>query len=140
MYSYEPPHMAEQKQDDQLELTYSSYVRTRDVALKTCKKRWTIGKSGEWGSGISVIPARHDDDDKAVMFARVQADKFRSWYVHWLKWSLAENVIRWRYICCCLYFWQAGSKHCNNDWPERGIYRKITFISSYSLRVSWSTD
>ena len=28
MYSYGPPHMAVQKQDDQLELTYSNYVRT----------------------------------------------------------------------------------------------------------------
>ena len=35
MYSYEPRHMAEQKQDDQLEHTYSSYVRIRDVARKT---------------------------------------------------------------------------------------------------------
>ena len=35
MYSYGPPHMAEQKQDDQLEHTFSSYVRIRDVALKT---------------------------------------------------------------------------------------------------------
>ena len=39
MYSYGPPHMAKQKQDDQLEHTYSSYVRIRDVALKTCQKR-----------------------------------------------------------------------------------------------------
>ena len=36
MYSYGPPHMAELKQDDQREHTYSSYVRIRDVALKTC--------------------------------------------------------------------------------------------------------
>ena len=28
MYSYGPPHIAKQKQDDQLELTYSSYVKT----------------------------------------------------------------------------------------------------------------
>ena len=28
-----------QKQDDQLEHTYSSYVRIRDVALKTCQRR-----------------------------------------------------------------------------------------------------
>ena len=52
-----------QKQDDQLEHTYSSYVRIRDVALKTCQKRWTIGRSGERGSGISMLAARHDDDD-----------------------------------------------------------------------------
>ena len=33
------PHMAEQGQDDQLEQTYSSYVRIRDVALRTCQRR-----------------------------------------------------------------------------------------------------
>ena len=63
MYSYVPPYMAEQKHDDQLEHTYSSYVRIRDVSLKTCQRRWTIGRSGERGSGISVLEARHDDDD-----------------------------------------------------------------------------
>ena len=63
MYSYGPPHMAKQKQDDQLEHTYSSYVRIRDVALKTCQKRWMIGRSGERGSGISMLAAQHDYDD-----------------------------------------------------------------------------
>ena len=58
--------MAEQKQDDQLELTYSSYVRTQDVTLKTCQRRWIIGRSGERGSGISVLAARHDDDDDDI--------------------------------------------------------------------------
>ena len=42
--------------------TFSNYVRIRDVVQKTCLRRWTIGKSGERGSGISVLPARHDDD------------------------------------------------------------------------------
>ena len=55
--------MTEQKQDDQLEHSYSSSVRIRDVALKTCQSWWTIGRSGERGSGISVLAARHDDDD-----------------------------------------------------------------------------
>ena len=55
--------MAEQKQDDQLEHTFSNYVRIWDVVQKTCRRRWMIGKSGERGSGISVLPARHDDDD-----------------------------------------------------------------------------
>ena len=55
MYSYGPPHMAKQKQDDQLEHTYSSYVRIRDVALKTCQKRWMIGRSSERGSGIMMM-------------------------------------------------------------------------------------
>ena len=63
MYSYGPPHMAVQKQDDHHEHTFSNYVRIRDVVQKTCQKRWTIGKSSGRGSGISVLPARHDDDD-----------------------------------------------------------------------------
>ena len=43
--------------------TFSNYVRIRDVVQKTCRRRWPIGKSGERGSGISVLPARQDDDD-----------------------------------------------------------------------------
>ena len=60
------PHIAELKQDDQLEHTYSSCVRIRDVTQKTCLRRWMIGKSGERESGISVLAARHDDDDYEV--------------------------------------------------------------------------
>ena len=63
MYSYGPPHMAVQKLDDQHEHTFSSYVRIRDAVLKTYLGRWTIGRSGERGSGISVLPALYDDDD-----------------------------------------------------------------------------
>ena len=59
--------MAMQKQDDQHEHTFSSYVRIGDVVLMTCLRRWTIGRSGERGSGISVLPARHDDDDDIYM-------------------------------------------------------------------------
>ena len=57
------PHMAEQKRDDQLEHTYSSNVRIQDVALKTCRRQWTIGRSGKRGSGISMLVAWRDDDD-----------------------------------------------------------------------------
>ena len=55
--------MALQKQDDQHENKFSSYVRIQDVVLKTCQGGRTMGKSGERGPGISVLPARHDDDD-----------------------------------------------------------------------------
>ena len=58
--------MAEQKQDDQHEHAFSNYVRIRDVVQEACLKRWTIGKSGERESGISVLPARHDDDDDDI--------------------------------------------------------------------------
>ena len=55
------PHMDKQKQGDQLGPTYSSSVRIRDVALRTCLKRWTIGRNGERASGIIMLMARHDD-------------------------------------------------------------------------------
>ena len=42
--------------------TYSSYVRIRNVVLKTCQRQWMIGRSGERGSGISVLVAWHDDE------------------------------------------------------------------------------
>ena len=38
----------------------------RDVSLNTCQRRWMIGRCGERGSGISVLAARHDDDDDQV--------------------------------------------------------------------------
>ena len=72
------PHMAVQKQDNQHEHTFSNYVRIRDVVLKTCPGRWTIGRSGERGSGISVLPARHDDDDETI-YGCVKSAKFKNW-------------------------------------------------------------
>ena len=78
MYSNGSPHMAAQKQDDQLERTFSSYVRIRDVVLKTFLGRWMIGRSGERGSAISVLPARYDDDDSCSIWFRLTAtDKMK---------------------------------------------------------------
>ena len=68
MYSYGSPHTAAQKQDDQHERTFSSYVRIQVVVLKTYLGWWTIGRSGERGSGISVLPARYDDDDDIYIY------------------------------------------------------------------------
>ena len=81
MYSYGPPHMANQKQDDQLEHTYSSYVMIWDVTLKTCQRRWTIGRRGERGSGISVLAALDDDDDDDTFCAKI----FGGWRVKIVK-------------------------------------------------------
>ena len=86
--SYGPPHMAGQKQDDQHEHKFSSYVRIRDVALKTCLRQWTIGKSGERGSGISVLVACHDDEycngTIGGVFLGSQIDTFDWYWVIWL--------------------------------------------------------
>ena len=76
MYSYGPPHMAVQKQDNQHENTFSSHVRIRDVVLKTCLGQWMIGRSGERGSGISVLPARHDDDDDDIFLTSFDIKSF----------------------------------------------------------------
>ena len=62
MYYYGPLHMDEQRQDDQLERTYSSSVRILGVALRTCQKRWMIGRGGEKGSGISMPMAQQNDN------------------------------------------------------------------------------
>ena len=48
--------------------TYSRYVKIRDVVQRTWRRRWTIGKSGERGSGISVLAARHDDNDDIYIY------------------------------------------------------------------------
>ena len=68
MFSYGPPHMAEQKLGNQLRPTYRSSVRIRDIALRTCQKWWTIGKSGERESGISMLVARQDDHDYIYIY------------------------------------------------------------------------
>ena len=63
IHSCGPLHMAEQRQNDQLEPTYNSYVRIRDAALETCQKQWTIERSGERVSEISILISRLDDND-----------------------------------------------------------------------------
>ena len=50
--------MAEQKQDDQHEHTFSNYVRIRDVVQKTCQRRSMIGKSAREGQGYPCY--QHD--------------------------------------------------------------------------------
>ena len=75
MYSYGPLHMAEQKQGDQFQPEYSSSVRIRDVALRTCRKRLMIGRVARDGQGhpcwwhdkiIMMIP--HTSQKKHKLF------------------------------------------------------------------------
>ena len=67
--------MDERRQDDQLELTYSSSVPIAlNVALKTYRKQWTIEKGGEKGSGISVLKAQHDDNENAYNLMQTQVN------------------------------------------------------------------
>ena len=97
MYSYGPPHMAEQKRDDQLEHTYSSYVRIRDVVQKTYRRRWTIGRSGERGSEISVQAARHDDDDDISLYIYIYIYRQTKWNdSYWMEILEINWTFLWR--------------------------------------------
>ena len=91
MFSYVPPHMVELKQGDKLEPTYSSSVRIRDLARKTCQKRWTIRRSGERGLRISVLVTRHDDDI----------------YAHILKWIGSKRDLYFLDYLFCSYMFLA---------------------------------
>ena len=59
-----------------------------DVVQKTYLRRWTIGKSGERGSGISVLPARHDDDDD-IAIEHIPPP----WYLLWFKTTILHSPV-----------------------------------------------
>ena len=64
MYSNGPPHMTGQKQDDQLEHTFSRYVRIRGCNPEDLLEAMNDREKWRERSGISVLAARHDDDDQ----------------------------------------------------------------------------
>ena len=49
---------------DELNSTTILLLQIGEDTLKTCQKRWMIGRNGERGPGMSVLVARHDDDDE----------------------------------------------------------------------------
>ena len=60
------------------------------VAKKTYRKRWTIGKSGERGSGISVPMARHDD---IYIYIYIYIYLLRFPIVYWVKIPVGSIVV-----------------------------------------------
>ena len=146
MYSYGPPHMAGQKQDDQLENTFSSYVRIQDVALKTYYRRWTIGRSDERGSGISVLVSWHNDDDD-LLICVLYASGFGN-HVHY------EFIFKSIFLCSSF---KRLFKHVKILWdslliitwydlvwvgfmayqPLLGIKYQILFIYTYQIYMIW---
>ena len=110
VYSCGPPHISNQKQDDQLEHTYSSYVMIRDVTLKTCQRRWMIGRRGERGSGISVLAARHDDEwtiDNIYIYIYIERERERE--------KERERKTKW----------------------ERSVYKLIFVIWTWNLSIPY---
>ena len=110
-----PPHMAEQKHDDQLEPTYSSSVRIRNVALKTCQKRWTIRRSDERGSGIYALAVRHDDDDIYIYILCTY--NFECELCQWHSASGKPYTHTHVYIYIYIYIWFQVQMNCyNRNW------------------------
>ena len=56
-----------------------TYIQQLCEDTGCCLRRWTIGKSGERGSGISVLPARHDDNYDDVQIASCHVMEFVEW-------------------------------------------------------------
>ena len=108
MYPYGPLHIAVQKQGGQLEPTYSSSVRIRDVALGTYRKRWTRVRGCERESWISVLIAGQDDNDNDDI--RGSLNKFPDFFVwalllivhSWNSISLRCNLLRLQCNCCAV--------------------------------------
>ena len=107
--------MAAQKQDDQHEHTFSSYVKIQDVVLKTYLGRWTIGRSGERGSGISVLPARYDDDD--------DDDIWKKKLTNWRLAATYSNDV----FCVYHRFW--GQSIMINIWEYHSIIAQYSIVS-----------
>ena len=91
-----------QKQDDQHEPTYSNYVRTQDVTLKTCRRRWMIGRSGERGSGISMLAAQHDHDDDTWIWFFIQEQilwsNIKCLWIHHPWQNMEFNLASWSHL------------------------------------------
>ena len=139
----DPPHMAVRRQDDQHEHTFSSYVRIRDVVLKTCLGRWTIGRSGERGSGISVLPARHDDDDIYIYIYTYIYSQIPYIYIYIYiyeeKYVKKKKIWNWRFgnykylECHCLIFKGVPLKSLLWVFKRLGIFLSVCFLTGFNL-------
>ena len=132
MYSYGPSHMDKLKQDDQLEHTYSSYVRIRDVAQETCQRRWTIGKSGERGSGISMLAARHEIDiyihTHRGFYDRLQkliSDTLSTFWEYKKYWRTPVECWNGYFGLCQIYCWKSLVKSVGNWFHQKSLKTKI---------------
>ena len=142
MYSCGPPHMNVQEWDDQHELTYSSYVRTRDVTLKTCRRRWMIGRNGERRSGISAQAARHDDDDIPCQFRGISVCWLRQTRHQWniIPFLFVFNVLLAEFTSMLwviiLHGYKSLSHKLHSKWDhEILLYAVIASLIQFTLHL-----
>ena len=67
--------------------------------LNTCLGRWTIGRSGERGSGIFVLPARHDDDD-IYIYIYIKKNS-----LHWSHYKFISGCLNHHQIYNQIFIW-----------------------------------
>ena len=123
-------------------LVYSSYVRIRDVALKTCWRRWTIGRSGESGSVISVLVAQHDDND---IYIYIYISGWQYIYIYVGGTFLCEHILM-NVRHCYVNNWTL-SFHWFNDiiqilFPRRETLKSVCLktIKLISYACSWPSS
>ena len=110
MYSCGPLHMDAQRQDDQLEPTYSISVPIRDIALRICRKQRTIEKGGERGSAISVLMMWHDNDDDDTLFTRLRIFGL-----------VGLGLVLWRIHHCRLFNAESIFIHINSSMSNNSV-------------------
>ena len=80
----------------------------------TCRRQWTIGRGSERGSGISVLIARHEDDDMSSS----NLSHFRFICFHTVTMVLKNvfifdyfNLFTHRYIISSVLFFNTNNLH-----------------------------
>ena len=142
-YSCRPLHVDEQRQDDQLEPTYTSSVPIRNVALKTYRERWTIEKGGGRGSGRSVLVEQDDDDNDDFIKHPSSASSTLTFFLNisspldyfvyqFFPYSriLFQYSLPYIYIYIYIYIHTQGSL---NKFPD--FFRMGTFIDSTHMKL-----
>ena len=144
MYSYGPPLMSKQKQDDQLEHTYSSYVKIQEVMNDREKWREKVrdicvgGTTWWWWQSRSyptktIKDADYADDIAVLANTPAQAKTL----LHSLEWAAAGiglhvNAHKIEYMC----FNQRGDIPTQNDSSLKLVDKFIYLRSSVSSTVT----
>ena len=118
--------------------TYSSYVRIRFVAMKTCQRRWTIGRSGERGSGLSVLAAWHDDDDEISMkdhrlnlVLETRQENYNNNYIKKKYWQKKEHRSRHGWVRWVIH-WELNKKlHFHLFSPKKTLHQTYNLLVPY---------
>ena len=118
-----PTYGQAKSRDDQLKHTYSSYVRIRDVNPKTCQRRWMIGRSGERGSGISVLAAGHGDDDECHRSFERKRKEFSLFFASFSNFKIL--FLKWRH--CIITLSVCISYRCRKKFKSLKMAVRISY-------------